>query len=121
MNGQAPTAHQAAGFDPGVTLDDDFATSHAMSNEVEAIARAFDPDSIGISCPHAKHIPDGNAMPRGVDRRPLDFRDRLGGKQVRHQWRQIESLIGPMSKRQHQRSHDSKSFKWKWYGPSLPP
>jgi hypothetical protein len=111
MNGQAPAAHQATGFDPDVTLDDDFAIAHAMPNEVEAIARPLDPDSMSVSCPHAKYIAYGNAMPRSVDRGPLDFRNRLGGKQVRHQWRQIEPLIGPMSKGQHQRSHDSKSFK----------
>jgi hypothetical protein len=111
MDDQTPAAHQSTGFDPDVAIDDDFAAAHAMSDKVETIARPLDPDLLGVSGPHPKYIADRETMPRRVDRRLLDFRDRPAGQQVRQQRRQIEALVGPMPEGQHERSHDNKSFK----------
>jgi hypothetical protein len=111
VDDQAAAAHRTAGFDPDIAIDDEFAAGHAVPHEVQSIAGVLDPDLPGVSGAHAKYISHGKVVPRGVDRRPLDVGDRLAGQQMRHQRRQIEALIGPMSERQHERFHGSKPFR----------
>jgi hypothetical protein len=111
MDDQTPAAHRTTGFDPDVAIDDDFAAAQAMSDKVEAIARTLDPDLLGVSGPHPKHIADRETMTRRVNRRLLDFRNCPARQRVRQQRRQIEALVGPMPEGQHERSHDNKSFK----------
>ena len=50
----------------------------------------------GVAHPQPKHIADADAPAGRLQLDPLDLRDAPAGKQVRHQRRQVEPLLGTL-------------------------
>ena len=82
-----------------------------MTDEIQPVARAFEPDLLRVAGAHAEHLAYVNTMARRRQINALDLGERFAGELVWHERRQIEPLIRPLAQREHERLHGSSSFK----------
>jgi hypothetical protein len=108
---QAATSHQAPGFGADVTFDDDLAAGHAVTDQIQTVAPAFQVDLLGAARAHTEHLADVNAVSRGREIDALDLGDRFACEPVWHERREVQPLIRPLAQREHKRLHGSSSFK----------
>src|SRR5947199_269731 len=55
-------AHPSAGPDADVALDPDLAAVHVLPDPVEPVARALDPQPVGVADAQSKRVADRHAM-----------------------------------------------------------
>jgi hypothetical protein len=113
VDDQPSAPHSATGFYPDIAVYLDFAIGHFVSDEVQAVASAFNANVLRVPHAHTKNLTDRDALAGRAQLQSRDFGCRFSRQQMRHERRQIEALIGALPEREHQRFHGSSSFKWK--------
>jgi hypothetical protein len=108
---QAATSHQTPGFGADVAFDDHLTPGHAVANEIQPIARAFETDLLRAPRPHAERLSNINTVSRGGKIDALDLGNRFAREPIWHERREIEPLIRPLAQREHERLHGNNSFK----------
>jgi hypothetical protein len=83
-----------------------------LTDVIESIAGIQNADLLNITHAQSKHIAYFDAMTGCLQLDLFDLASRLAGKAVRHQRRKVDTLIGPLAKRQCQRLHGSNSRRW---------